>query len=167
MKKYVFIAIVVIILILLVLAWKKETVESSEWQFEETTEESVRIPEKAPKSRHPNSKEEKCRDIFESLTGRAYPTVRPHFLRNPSTGRNLELDGYCEELRSAFEYQGSQHYEFPNRFHKTKQEFLAQVERDKFKVQRCAEEGINLVVIPHVLKDDELEDFIRTKLSLV
>ena len=55
--------------------------------------------------------EEKCRAVFEQLTGLKFPKLRPDWLRNPKTGYTLELDGYCEEIAIAFEYQGKQHYE--------------------------------------------------------
>lgn len=30
---------------------------------------------------------------------------------NPKTGKKLELDGFSEDLKIAFEFQGKQHYE--------------------------------------------------------
>src|SRR5690606_6209860 len=124
-----------------------------------------RKPEKAPKSKAPNSREEKCRDIFEALTGRAYPTVRPNWLRNPKTNRKLELDGFCADLRSAFEYNGKQHYEYPNAFHKTEDDFHSLVERDRIKAQTCVSQGVNLLVIPYDLEESKLESFIAAHLK--
>jgi hypothetical protein len=112
-----------------------------------------------------NTREEKCREIFESLTGRTYPTTRPKWLRNPKTGRTLELDGYCEDLKSAFEYNGAQHYEFPNTYHKTEADFNAQLYRDAIKTKTCAEKGVALLVIPYDLEDDKLFDLIANHLG--
>ena len=59
----------------------------------------------------------------------------------------LELDGYCEKLKLAFEHQGKQHNEYTSHIHKAEDGFKLQQERDLFKKQRCAEVGINLLVI--------------------
>lgn len=162
MKTKITILIVVILIILFYLAWKKDTipVEVEKPDFEILK----RKPEKAPKSKAPNSREEKCRDIFETLTGRAYPTIRPNWLLNPKTGRKLELDGYCADLRSAFEYNGKQHYLYPNAFHKTETEFTSQIERDEIKSETCEDYGVRLLVIPYDVQDDDLYDLIRNHL---
>ena len=55
--------------------------------------------------------EEYCREIFEDITGKKFPKERPDWLVNDKTGKKLELDGYCEELKLAFEYDGKQHFE--------------------------------------------------------
>lgn len=162
MKTKIFIIIIIIFIILFYLAWKKDTlkqdIETPNFKI------SQRNPEKAKKTKAPNSREEKCRDIFESLTGRAYPTIRPNWLLNPKTGRKLELDGYCADLRSAFEYNGKQHYAFPNNFHKTMLDFDNLVERDAFKEKECYNYGVKLLVIPYDIKDHELYDYIRNHL---
>jgi hypothetical protein len=36
---------------------------------------------------------------------------RPDFLKNPKTGKNLEIDIYCEEKKFGFEYQGAHHFD--------------------------------------------------------
>ncbi len=159
---YIFIIIIIIIIILLVQAWKKDNIKV---ELPPVKPLSFKLPVKAKKSKRGNTREQKCRDIIEKLTGAPYPTKRPAFLKNPKTGRNLELDGYCKELRSAFEYNGVQHYKFPNTFHKTKADFLQQVERDKFKIAQCEEYGIHLTVIPNSIADDELYDYIRYDLQ--
>lgn len=52
---------------------------------------------------------------------------------NYETGRNLELDGWCEELNLGFEYQGPQHESYNEFFHKNIEEFEKQQIRDKLK----------------------------------
>ena len=48
--------------------------------------------------------ENETREIIEKLTGMKFLKVS-RFLNN-----KYELDGFCEELSMAFEYQGEQHY---------------------------------------------------------
>lgn len=160
MKGWILLVVIVILIILLILAWRKETIEQDvKWTG------PVKIKRKAKKSRMPNTREEKCRDILESLTGHPFPTDRPWWLTNPKTGRRLELDGYNENLRMAFEYNGKQHYVFPNSYHKTEEEFKRQVERDRFKEEQCRKRGVNLLVIPYDLEEDSLYDFIKQSLD--
>jgi len=105
------------------------------------------------KIRRSNSKvskykrEEMCRKILEDYFDDYFPTVRPKFLRNPKTGYPLELDGYNSRLSLAFEGQGAQHYVYPNAFHKTREDFDKQVERDNHKKKRLAELEIDLIEI--------------------
>ena len=89
--------------------------------------------------------EQATRDAFERVTGKLFPKVRPRFLRNPASGRNLELDGYCQELKLAFEYDGALHSTFPNSFHRTHAQFVAQQQRDVLKDQLCRNAGIRLL----------------------
>lgn len=61
----------------------------------------------------------------------------------------FELDGYCSELETAFEYNGMQHYSYVKRFHKTKDIFRRQQKRDVEKRLLCKRKGIRLLVIPY------------------
>ncbi len=108
--------------------------------------------------------ETRVREIFEKIFQKPFPTVRPNFLRNNKTGKNLELDGYNSDLNLAFEYQGQQHYSFSPYFHKTEDDFKKQLEHDRYKVYVCKKKNINLVIIPYLLKNDELEPYIRMRL---
>ena len=109
--------------------------------------------------------EAKCREVLENKFGKLFPTVRPNFLKNPETKRNLELDCYNDELKLAIEYNGSQHYEFPNTFHRTKEDFIKQVRRDQYKVERCNQEGIYLITVPHTVPLNEIESYIDKQLE--
>jgi hypothetical protein len=114
------------------------------------------------------------RRVFEHLFKKPFTRIRPDFLKNPETGRNLELDGYNEELKVAFEYNGMQHYCFPNGFNKTKQEFEGQLRRDKYKMQKCNEHGIYLITVPYSVSHEnilhyvwhQLHPLIRDKTSI-
>ena len=118
----------------------------------------------------PKTKEEKCRNIFENLFGMSFLRQRPIFLRNPKTGRNLELDGFNSSIPTsigkglAFEYNGSQHYQYNPKYHPTYQDFESQLERDKFKAEACRTNGITLITIPYTVRDEELENFIIKKI---
>ena len=72
----------------------------------------------------------------------------------------MELDCYNEDLGLALEYNGSQHYEFPNTFHRTKDDFIKQLRRDKYKIETCSKEGIYLISVPHTVPLNQIETFI-------
>lgn len=93
------------------------------------------------------SGEDACRKWLEGHFSQPFPKVWPPWLRL-STGRKLQLDGYNENLRLAFEYQGTQHYRFVPWFHKTPQEFEAQKQRDVEKATLCEAHGVYLLVVP-------------------
>ena len=113
--------------------------------------------------------EERCRAIFERLLNQKrvgerlrFKKVRPSWLINHETGFCLELDGYCKQLKLAFEYDGIQHHVYPNPFHKSKEEFNRQRKRDEMKDRKCKIHGTTLIRIKYDVRD--LEDYIRKEL---
>jgi hypothetical protein len=127
-----------------------------------------------PKCVHYKS-EETCREVFEKLFGKKFPKVRPKWLRNPETGRCLELDGYCEELGIAFEHNGRQHYEKNDLFHATEKEFRKTEERDTVKQILCKQHGVKLITVPQLkvkisgqfyLTKDNLRQYILRRLTI-
>jgi alpha-galactosidase/6-phospho-beta-glucosidase family protein len=64
-------------------------------------------------------------------------------------GERLKLDVYIPAKCIAIEYDGIQHFVYPNHFHKTKEEFNDQLNRDKRKNEICKQLGINLIRIPY------------------
>jgi len=49
-------------------------------------------------------------EIFQKLIGEGPMSLRPDWLKNPKTGRNLEIDIYFPKHKIAVEYNGKQHY---------------------------------------------------------
>jgi len=90
------------------------------------------------------------RRILEFIYSCEFTKAHPEFLKNEK-GYNLELDGYNEELKIAFEYNGGQHYKHIPFFHKTDDALLKIQERDKLKVILCKQNGIHLIVIPYTV----------------
>jgi len=105
-----------------------------------------------------------CREFMERHYGRPFKRIRPDFLRNPLTDRNLELDGYNQELGIAFEYNGVQHYRYPNYFHTSEEQFWQQFRRDNYKRDACQEAGIYLINIPYTIPHFRIPDFLREQL---
>lgn len=90
--------------------------------------------------------EDLCRFVFEFFFNVKFNKSRPDWLLNKS-GYRLELDGYNEDLKIAFEYQGEQHYN-PIKFYGFSQDrFNSQVSRDNIKLIQCERRGIKLIVI--------------------
>ena len=102
------------------------------------------------------------RELIERIFNKPFVKNRPKWLKESSKNRSLELDGYNQELKIAFEYQGEQHYYFIPIFHKKIDDFEKQVERDNIKVKICAQQGIKLVQIPYTKRGDQ--QFIRDEL---
>ncbi|KKK41981.1 MAG: hypothetical protein Lokiarch_38620, partial [Candidatus Lokiarchaeum sp. GC14_75] len=82
-------------------------------------------------------------------------------------GGLLELDGYSEILKIAFEYNGPQHYslEFYMNVYKLSRDVALkrlqrQQQNDNLKMDLCKEKGINLIVIPFDVKYRDLQEYI-------
>jgi hypothetical protein len=113
--------------------------------------------------------ENKVRSVLEDLFNVDFKSIRPEFLRPPKEiGKTLlELDGYNESLKLAFEHQGMQHYNNIPFFHRGGCSLEQLQKRDAYKVKRCKELGIILIVVPALnvlLKEKDLLSFIKTSL---
>jgi hypothetical protein len=91
-----------------------------------------------------------CRKTFRELFDQEFPSLFPEWLRRPDTGSRLQLDGYCESLKIAFEHNGLQHYEVCDFFHMSEKDLLDLKYRDSIKLQKCGEKGIFLIIIPQL-----------------
>tara|TARA_Y100000588_G_scaffold341113_1_gene384911 strand:+ start:35 stop:1438 length:1404 start_codon:yes stop_codon:yes gene_type:complete len=108
-----------------------------------------------------------CREVFEQLFEKEFPNTRPSWLLMSGIKKPLELDGYNEELKIAFEHQGY--------FHENKSKILAgekrvsaTKKRDSFKLEACKKRNIILIQIPEVgrlVKAKDLIMFIIDKLK--
>lgn len=123
-------------------------------------------PEIKKKPRVPQvSKGERiCNQTLEKIYRVPFVKVRPAWLTNPETGKTLELDCYNDELKLAVEYNGEQHYKWPNWFHKSYDEFIRQVRRDRLKSELCELHGIYLIIVPYNVPLMKIQDFIISHL---
>ncbi len=98
--------------------------------------------------------EKECQEVMKTIYPKyEFKKVRPAFLKNPKTKRNLELDLYNEDLKLAIEFNGQQHYEFVPRFHGNQKRYRDQIYRDDLKMKLCKKEGIYLIVVRYDEKD--------------
>lgn len=119
-----------------------------------------------PKRKKCEKKNElECKRILESIFNKPFISIRPDFLKFPKTKRNLEIDGYNEEMKLGFEYNGVQHYKHSTYFHREYEDFVTQVERDRWKLNKCNELGINIISIPYTIKFKNLESYIIEELK--
>jgi predicted TIM-barrel fold metal-dependent hydrolase len=89
-------------------------------------------------------KEGKVRIILEMLLGFKLEKAKPKWNINPRTNYALEFDGYNEEKKVAFEFQGRHHFE-ENIFKNTD---LATVQyKDQIKRENCLVNGVKLIAI--------------------
>lgn len=102
-----------------------------------------------------------CAQILSNLTGLSLIKVRIEQIRNPKTGEPLEIDCYNEKARIGLEFQGPQHYHYPNWTECSLKEFKELVGRDEFKRNKCHELGIKLIEVPYTIAQEDLEEYIK------
>jgi len=134
--------------------------------YESPQEISIPVPEvkSSKKGKFVSKGERMCREIMEKLYGVPFASVRPDWLRNPETGEKLELDCYNEELKLAVEYNGIQHYSWPNFTNQSQEQFVNQIRRDSFKMDVCDKNGVYLIVVPYTVKHEEISSYIISHL---
>lgn len=106
-----------------------------------------------------NLTEEKCRFIFESLLGKEFPRI------NRILGDRYQLDGYCQDIGLAFEYNGMQHYKIVKAWDSPKS-FKESQKTDAKKSSLCKKQGIVKIDIPYTKSktDKMLCDYIKQEL---
>lgn len=108
--------------------------------------------------------EKLVRIAFETVfIGYKFPNVRPAFLRS-KTGFKLELDGFCPELKLAFEHDGIQHFKVGGRYSNNSSMLSDLKQRDSKKDSLCAGAGIDLLRFSYNENFDELPNLIKSKL---
>ncbi len=100
-------------------------------------------------------REHEIRTLFETHFGKPFPKTRPEWLVNDYTGQRLELDGYCEELCVAFEFQGPDHYR-KGKYNDTDEKLKKQLYRDGTKRFECMRHGVKLYEIPFWKRKDQI-----------
>lgn len=106
-----------------------------------------------------------CKNYLEYVFERPFQKVRPPFLYNTVTNANLELDMFNPELRLACEYHGRQHYEYDGFMHgNSRANFHNQLYRDKEKMELCAKNGVQLIVVPYTVPLEKIPAFLKEEL---
>jgi hypothetical protein len=106
-----------------------------------------------------NYGEEYCRFVLEYFFDDKFTKVRPKWLKTKDD-TYLELDGYNEDLKLAFEYNGLQHYENIPFFFKTDEDFKKRKEYDELKEKLCKKEKVKLIVVPYDVKPVDIPKYI-------
>lgn len=108
-----------------------------------------------------HSGEELVRLTLEAIfSEHKFPKVRPDFLKW-KRNRNLELDGYCEKLKLAFEFDGRQH--FQETLYSSGMELSEIKGRDKFKDEILKNHGIALIRVRYDDDLSHLPDLIKSR----
>lgn len=108
--------------------------------------------------------ERECCQTMEKIYGVPFVSVRPDWLKNPETGENLELDCYNDDLKIAVEYNGIQHYKWPNFTNQTYQQFINQVRRDMFKSEMCKKNDVYLISVPYHVNHKAIAKYLMNAL---
>ena len=104
-------------------------------------------------------------ELVRAALSEAFPGETFDRTRRQPWMKGLELDGYSERLKLAFEYQGKQHYERVPHFQPREGAFESQLERDQLTLERCMDEpGVTLLVVPYTVGFVRIRDWVRREL---
>ena len=111
-------------------------------------------------------REERVRDLLETLTRHEWPSVRPDWLVNPRTGKRMEIDCFCSQLKVCVEVDGAHHWGRVA-FMQSEQEYQDQRPRDHTKDRIVELMGYSMIRVPprHVLDDSQLALYLTQQLG--
>ncbi len=109
-------------------------------------------------------RERLCRAYFETIFGEKFPNCYPGSWLVNQAGKKIQLDGYCEKLGIAFEYQGEQHYREVKLFHR-KKTLDMQKQVDALKQELCRRKEITLIEVPFYISDKNMGSYILKQLQ--
>jgi hypothetical protein len=101
---------------------------------------------------------------IEHLFQAKFPKKRPGWLKT-DTGTLLELDGYNEEEKIAIEYNGIQHYEKIDFFHRSDQSLDKRMQYDELKIKICREQDVILIIVPYYVDHKDICQYISDELK--
>lgn len=104
--------------------------------------------------------EKVCRFYMEQIFKHKFPKARPNWLKSINGKTLLELDGYSENLKIAFEHHGQYHYFVDGLYSKTKKSLERRQNVDQHKAEQCYSKGVKLIIIPEVFTLTPLSDVI-------
>ena len=97
-----------------------------------------------------SSKEKEITKILNELIGEDnYETQKTWDWLRSDTGKNLKVDFYIPSVNAVIEYDGEQHYNYIEYFHKTIENFKRSQALDKIKDTELEKHNIKLVRIPY------------------
>lgn len=104
-----------------------------------------------------------CNAYFDTIFGVPFLKSKPTWLIGPK-GYKLELDGFNEDLKIAFEHQGLQHYKITE-FSKTEEKLKEIKRNDRIKKKLCKQNGVKLFIIPQIPTLTKMENLIKIIIS--
>lgn len=110
---------------------------------------------------HRSKSEAACMRVLEGITGDKFPQANPVWLKYH--GRPLELDGYNDRLKIALEFSGPLHTKWTPSY-ESYTKYYQRIAKDAFKIVRCAEIGVTLIVVDLSLPQRHHSDYIRSRL---
>lgn len=144
--------------------------------FDAVFDDTVNKGTWCPKCSVKNIGENRVRLMFETYYGAKFTNCRPEWNLSsdsihphiseaerlmlkvkPKKVNKIELDGFNEELKIAFEYQGSHHYDllrYGDNISRLKR-YNRTSHNDMTKIENCKKQGVTLYVIPEVAREHQ------------
>lgn len=106
--------------------------------------------------RYNNIQETRVRSFLNYLLNANFVKIKLPWNFNPINKNLLELDGYSDELKIAFEFQGEHHFRLAYGRDEDSLQYIKEL--DKQKIINCEKNNVKLLIIP-ILPEKDRSDF--------
>ncbi|KAF5826160.1 hypothetical protein DUNSADRAFT_4490 [Dunaliella salina] len=130
-------------------------------QFDENEEDNNEVTQRQTSSL---SEQKFYQELKSHVDCDILTNKRPLWLKNTHTGFPLELDLWIPSKDIAIEYDGPHHCEYPNWYHKNKEEFKSQLQRDQLKNELCEKNKVKLIRVQCI---GDVEKEVKQALSFI